>query len=112
MLKSHASKPNPVSPLPSPRRGQDAQAPTQAIPANVSPQFNTQPGLRLSSSDMEYNFAQETVDIPAHLSSLLTLISVSASQPVSAPEFLRATSLWRNQDAKVSTTQTNHAQTP
>ena len=61
---------------------------------------------------MEYNFAQETVDIPAHLSSLLTLISVSTARPVSAAGHLMATSLHQNQDAKVSTTQTNHEQTP
>ena len=61
---------------------------------------------------MEYNFAQETVDIHAHLSSLLTLISVSATWPVSAAELLGATSLRQNQDANVTTTQTNHTQTP
>ena len=67
---------------------------------------------QLFSSDMEYNFAQETVDIPSHLSSLLKLISVSAAQLVSAAKLLRAILHQRNQDTKVSTTQINHAQTP
>ena len=60
---------------------------------------------------MEYSFTQATVDIPAHISVFLTSVYVSATQPVSAARLFGATSLRQNQDAQVSTIQTNHAQT-
>ena len=57
---------------------------------------------------MGCNFAEDLVDIPAHLSSLPILSSVATVWPKS----VRATFLRQNQVTQASITQTTHPQTP